>query len=70
MGKVCGLGNSGIMLGLTTEPKYFSKKAFRLIDFGSAADMDAAKKLFDFRESAVALSPVYAAPECYIEWDK
>jgi len=47
-----------------------NNQAFRLIDFGSAADMDAAKKLFDFRESSVALSPVYAAPECFIEWDK
>ncbi len=32
--------------------------------------MDAANKLFDFREQSVALSPIYAAPEIFIEWDR
>jgi len=47
-------------------------KDFVLIDFGSAQDMDVAKKMIFVLEgeASVALSPIYAAPECFIEWDK
>ena len=50
-----------------------------LIDFGSAADMDPvkAKNVFSFGsrvgledDSRVAVSPIYAAPETFVKWDK
>lgn len=45
---------------------------FVLIDFGSAQDVDVLKKMVFVLdgEASVALSPIYAAPECFIEWDK
>lgn len=48
------------------------KKDFMLIDFGSAQDIDVLKKMIFVLdgEASVALSPIYAAPECFIDWDK
>ena len=48
------------------------KQDFVLIDFGSAQDIDVLKKMIFLLdgEASVALSPIYAAPECFIDWDK
>jgi serine/threonine protein kinase len=48
------------------------KKDFVVIDFGSAQDVDVLKTMiFQLNgEASVALSPIYAAPECFIDWDK
>jgi len=47
-------------------------KEFVLIDFGSAQDVDVLMKMVFVLDgdATVALSPIYAAPECFIEWDK
>ena len=56
-----------------------NSQSFVLIDFGSAADMDPvkAKNVFSFGsrvgledDSRVAVSPIYAAPETFVKWDK
>jgi|AntRauTorckE5430_2_1112549.scaffolds.fasta_scaffold06336_1 serine/threonine protein kinase len=48
------------------------KKDLVLIDFGSAQDVDELrKKIFAVDgETSVPLSPIYAAPELFIDWDK
>jgi len=48
------------------------RKDFVVIDFGSAQDVDVLKTMiFQINgEASVALSPIYAAPECFIDWDK
>lgn len=46
---------------------------FVLIDFGSAGDVDEMRKnalSSIFENQIVTLSPIYAAPEIYVEWDK
>ena len=55
-------------------------QSFVVIDFGSAADIDpdeTKKNLFGFGGrvgledgSRVAVSPIYAAPETFVNWDK
>ena len=49
-------------------------KEFVIIDFGSCQDVDIMKKMVFTSlidgEASVAISPVYSAPECFIEWDK
>lgn len=50
-----------------------SDQDFVLIDFGSAGDVDEMRKnalSSMFENQIVTLSPIYAAPELYVEWDK